>query len=105
MKYAKLENGMLRYAPATIMWQGRSVNNPSCDKLLQLGYKPVIYTEKPSGNYSPAWQEEEKEILQIWNMSEIEGEDAEELEPPSVEERLEALELALLELAEVMLNG
>ena len=36
--YAKLENGYLRSAPKTVQWQGHTVNNPSTDKLAELGY-------------------------------------------------------------------
>lgn len=104
MKYAKLENGVLIYAPITIMWQGHSVNNPSCEKLMQLGYKPVIYSEKPSGNYKPVWKENDTKILQIWEQIEA-SENMEEEIIPTVEERIEALEMALIELAEVMVNG
>lgn len=46
--HAKLQNGLLRSAPKTVQWQGHTVNNPSADKLAELGYKPVVYTDMPT---------------------------------------------------------
>lgn len=45
--YAKLQNGYIRSAPKTVQWQGHTVNNPSADKLAELGYKPVVYVDMP----------------------------------------------------------
>lgn len=57
--YAKLQNGFLRSAPKTVQWQGHTVNNPSADKLAELGYKPVVYTDMPTD--APSGQ-----ALRIW---------------------------------------
>lgn len=71
--YAKLENGILRSAPRTVQWNGCTVNNPSADKLVKLGYKPVRYTDMPMENvegkhYESGWTEEENEIVQTWTL-------------------------------------
>lgn len=71
--YAKLENGMLHSAPKTVTWKGCTVNNPSADKLVELGYKPVIYTDMPTEvvegkRYESGWTEEENEIVQTWTL-------------------------------------
>lgn len=71
--YAKLENGYLRSAPKTVRWQGHTVNNPSADKLAELGYKPVLYTDMPTEvtegkHWESGWTEEENAIRQVWTL-------------------------------------
>lgn len=71
--YAKLENGYLRSAPKTVQWQGHMVNNPSADKLAELGYKPVVYVDVPDNteggkHWESGWMEEENAIKQVWTM-------------------------------------
>ena len=65
--YAKLQNGMLRSAPKTVTWNGCTVNNPSAEKLMELGYKPVVYTDMPEPDYSKSLEisepDYEKELL------------------------------------------
>ena len=71
--YAKLQNGFLRSAPKTVQWQGHTVNNPSADKLAELGYKPVLYTDMPTEvtdgkHWESEWEEGETEIKQVWKL-------------------------------------
>lgn len=71
--YAKLQNGMLRSAPKTVTWNGCTVNNPSADKLVELGYKPVVYTDMPENttegkHYESSWEESDTEIIQTWTL-------------------------------------
>ena len=73
--YAKLQNGMLRSAPKTVTWNGCTVNNPSAEKLMELGYKPVVYTDMPTDaetgkHYESSLTETESEIIQTWNLVE-----------------------------------
>lgn len=92
--YAKLQNGMLRSAPKTVTWNGCTVNNPSADKLVELGYKPVVYTDMPTDaetgkHYESSWTETEAEITQVWNLAD----DPVYPEPePTPEERLDKVE-------------
>ena len=92
--YAKLQNGMLRSAPKTVQWRNCTVNNPSDDKLAELGYKPVRYTDMPTENvegkhYESSWTETEAEITQVWNLVD----DPVYPEPePTPEERLDKVE-------------
>ena len=92
--YAKLQNGMLRSAPKTVQWRNCTVNNPSDDKLAELGYKPVRYTDMPTENvegkhYESSWTETEAEITQVWNLVD----DPVYPEPePTPEERLDNVE-------------
>lgn len=92
--YAKLQNGMLRSAPKTVTWNGCTVNNPSADKLMELGYKPVVYTDMPENttegkHYESSLTETEAEITQVWNLVD----DPVYPEPePTPEERLDKVE-------------
>lgn len=92
--YAKLQNGMLRSAPKTVTWNGCTVNNPSAEKLMELGYKPVRYTDMPENttegkHYESSWTETEAEIIQTWNLVD----DPVYPEPePTPEERLDKVE-------------
>ena len=92
--YAKLQNGMLRSAPKTVTWHNCTVNNPSADKLVELGYKPVVYTDMPENttegkHYESSWTETEAEIIQTWNL--VDDPVYPEPEPTS-EERLDKVE-------------
>lgn len=92
--YAKLQNGMLRSAPKTVTWNGCTVNNPSADKLMELGYKPVVYTDMPTDaetgkHYESSLEESDTEIIQTWNLVD----DHVYPEPePTPEERLDKVE-------------
>ena len=98
--YAKLQNGMLRSAPKTVTWKGCTVNNPSGEKLVELGYKPVVYTDMPENtetgkHYESSWTETEAEITQVWNLVD----DPVYPEPePTAEERISNLETTTGEL-------
>lgn len=98
--YAKLQNGMLRSAPKTVQWRNCTVNNPSADKLMELGYKPVRYTDMPETtvegkHYESSWEETEAEITQVWNFVD----DHVYPEPePTAEERISNLETTTGEL-------
>ena len=71
MKYAKLEDGYIRYVPKQVQWKGHTVNNPSAEKLLELGYLPVQYTDMPQDapkgqHYESGWEQAETAIVQTW---------------------------------------
>lgn len=97
--YAKLQNGFLRSAPKTVQWQGHTVNNPSADKLAELGYKPVVYTDMPTDapsgqHYESGWKEGDK-IVQTWTLTDDPVYPEPEL---SAEERISNLETTTDEL-------
>lgn len=85
---------MLRSAQKTVQWHNCTVNNPSADKLMELGYKPVVYTDMPENttegkHYESSWTETEAEITQVWNLAD----DPVYPEPePTPEERLDKVE-------------
>lgn len=97
--YAKLENGYLRSAPKTVQWQGHTVNNPSADKLAELGYKPVVYTDMPGvtdgKHWESGWTEEENAIRQVWTLVDDPVYPTTE---PTPEERISSLETTTDEL-------
>lgn len=70
MTFAKLIDGSLVVAPKIVRYQGRIVINPDAEKLTELGYKPVTYTEPPElepGYIAvPVWTETEEAIVQDW---------------------------------------
>lgn len=69
-KYAKLIDGRLEWAPATIRQDGYVLANPRAERLTEMGYKPVI-EEQPAQPCSPAacrpvYDEQEACILVRW---------------------------------------
>lgn len=105
--YAKLINGSLKRAPKKVTHKGKIIVNPPEDVLLELGYYPVIYTdmpEAPEGQHAESsWVQGNSEIVQAWNFAD--NPPAPEVDEPTEGERIEALEAAVFELAEVIANG
>lgn len=70
VKYGKLIDGSLRLAPKRVNYKGKQIINPRAEVLIELGYKPIKYTDMPEeteGYYWVSkWQETENEIIQIW---------------------------------------
>lgn len=98
MKYGKLENGYIRYAPTTVIWQGHIVNNPDATKLKELGYLPIKHVDMPQDapegqHYESSWEETETEIIQTWIL--VENEPIPEPKP-TIEEQILALQNALI---------
>lgn len=81
-------------------------SNPS--SLLKYGWKKIVYTspELTAGFRlaGSTWQEEAEVITQVWNYEEVEEIEEEVIEDtePSIEERLAAVEAAILEM---IMNG
>ena len=98
--YAKLENGYLRSAPKTIVLDGRTINNPLPEELEQIGYKPVVYTDMPTGvtdgkHWESEWEEGENAIRQVWTLVDDPVYPTPE---PTPEERISSLETTTDEL-------
>ena len=70
MKYAKLIDGEIFFAPNPIIIGDRQIGNPPGEVYAEQGYKPVRYTdhpEPPPGYIAvPGWVETEEEIVQVW---------------------------------------
>lgn len=73
MKYAKLIDNSPFFAPNPIRHNGVNISNPYAETYLELGYKPVIFSEPtgdpPDGYYwKPYWSETDTEIHQNWRL-------------------------------------
>ena len=72
MKYAKLIDGEIQFAPNPILVDGNYIGNPPAEVLEADGWKEVIYTDPPTVEPGyvavPGWQEEDDEIVQVWNI-------------------------------------
>ena len=70
MRYAKLINGSISYAPNPILHNGLIRYNPPPEIYLAEGYKPVRYTDPPTTEPGyiavPSWAETAEEIVQTW---------------------------------------
>lgn len=100
--YGKLVSGNLRYPKNKEEWidehgELHSVNNPNSEKLLELGYLPITYTDPPADapdeqHYESSWKETETEIVQTWYLVE----DPVYPEPePTMSDLVEAVERGL----------
>ena len=70
--YAKIKNGMLKYAPKTILVDGVQVTNPTHEMLVEVGYLPVKLTDAPATAEGfiavPSWEQTESEIVRTWRV-------------------------------------
>lgn len=70
MKYAKLINNYIKYAPNPINVDDNWYGNPPAEIYSEQGYKPVIYTNQPEpqgyGYYTETWTETPTSIVQGW---------------------------------------
>lgn len=77
MKYAKLIDNFPAYAPNPILIDGFYISNPPGEFYTELGYKPVVYSDKPSdppaGFYwAEHWAEDDTNIVQSWVLEQYE---------------------------------
>ena len=87
MKYAKLIDGIIVYAPRKLTVGDSVVYNPPTEMLEAAGYKRVRFTEPPETDPGyiavPGWEETADAITQTWAIEpepdEIDGERAAEL--------------------------
>lgn len=81
MRYGKLIDGMLHFAPRKIKDGDSTTYNPTGEMLEELGYLPVTFTDPPEtepGYYAVSeWAEEDGEIVQRWHIEEAEPTDEE----------------------------
>lgn len=105
-KYGKLVDGELRIMPwntvHTVGGVKAVLGAPAA--LLSLGYKQIIFTQPPEAQEGFAavsrWTENDTSLVQVWDMTAIPVDTT-----PTAEERLEALEAAMLELLGGVLDG
>lgn len=74
MRYAKLINNEIHFAPNPILVDGNYIGNPPGSVYEAECYKPVTYTDPPTVEPGyiavPGWEEEEDEIVQVWSIEE-----------------------------------
>lgn len=76
MKYGKIENGNLIYAPRRIVISGMQIFNPTAEHLEQAGYKEIRYTDMPEDpspdgqHYEATYEDKGDYIEQVWELAE-----------------------------------
>lgn len=94
--YGKLENGNLTFAPSSVVVGDKRIINPDGETLLSLGWLPVVMTDAPETEEGfaafPHYEEQDGRIVRIWT---VEKEPERE---PTPEERIAALESAMLDM-------
>lgn len=74
MDYAKLIEGEISFAPRKVHYGETVVYNPPGEMLVELGYKPVTYTDPPvveEGYIAvPGWEDDGGSIIQTWTVEE-----------------------------------
>lgn len=79
MKYGKLVNGAIQYAPKKVHVGRHWIYNPKPEILMEMGYKPVqdaTYPGQPENGYywRKVWTESENAIFGSWELEPIESE-------------------------------
>lgn len=79
MRYAKIADGNIVFAPSRINDGDCIVYNPTVDMLVEHGYMPVRFTEPPVTDDDHTavseWTQGDGEIVQRWVIVEIDEED------------------------------
>ena len=74
MRYAKLIDGNLVYAPRKLTVGENTVYNPTEEMILDAGYKPVVYTDAPETDpgYEAVhgWYDDGDSIREVWTVVE-----------------------------------
>lgn len=75
IKYGKLENNQLRYAPNILLVGKEQIINAPADTYKSQGWLPIVNTEQPEAKegfyYSPYYAEVDGSIVQQWEKHEI----------------------------------
>lgn len=70
MRYGKLENNKIVFAPRAITIEKIYYNPTPISWLLENGYKEIVYSEQPEYKegyyYEEKWQETEEQLVQKW---------------------------------------
>jgi hypothetical protein len=79
MRYAKLINNLISYAPNPILYNGLWYGNPPGSVYEAESYKPVSFTDRPEpqgvGRFVETWTETDEAIVQGWTWHEATDED------------------------------
>ena len=70
--YGYLESEVLYFAPNPLTIESTRVWNPTGEMYETMGYKEIIFTDKPEteeGYHAESgWEERETEIIQVWTV-------------------------------------
>lgn len=70
MRFARLENGSVYYAPRPLVMDGRHVFTNDAAAHLALGYKELVLTPEPEAQEGCVtafdWEETDAQIVQAW---------------------------------------
>lgn len=67
MRFAKVVNGSLEFAPRVIKRGDTAVFTDSAEEYAALGYKPIQLIEAPAQTgWSYKWEEDETHCKQVW---------------------------------------
>ena len=76
MRYAKLTDGVIDFAPRKIKHDNSITYNPPVEMLIERGYKPLIETECPEAeegyHYELSYEDEGEQIVYVWTLTEDE---------------------------------
>lgn len=79
--YGKLIDGTFVKAPTKVKWHGKTVINPRPEKLIELGYKPLVEINQPDWSvlednqyWTTQYSEDEKTIYKEWIIKTFEEE-------------------------------
>lgn len=82
MKYAKLIDGVIHFAPNKIKDGDTITYNPPAEMLEDLGYLPVVNVPAPDAPegyyYAHSWAEENGTITDVWTLEEMPEDDSPE---------------------------
>lgn len=95
--YGLLINGTPLPAPNPLHINGAVVYNPPDSIYAAAGYLPIVETPHPDDNYYTAsWTEQDGQIIQVWTLTDPPEPEPAQPTAPTTEERLAALEAAML---------
>ena len=76
MKYAKLIDGVIQFAPKKIKHDDSITYNPPAEMLIERGYKPLIETPCPEAeegyHYELSYADQGESIVYVWTLVEDE---------------------------------
>lgn len=82
--YGKIENGQLITAPKVVVIGDKTISNPTADQIESLGYKTILYSDKPTDEklgqlYVETWTDNGVFVIQSWEIQEVDLDTLKEL--------------------------
>ena len=98
MYYGTLINGNLIPAPNPLHTDGRVIYNPPDSTYSAMGYLLIVDTPYPDddGYYTASWAEQDGQIVKVWTPTDPPEPDPVQPSVPTTEDRIAALESAML---------